>query len=90
MIWNPADDATWSVVDQDEQPSEGEARAVLDLPEGAPVTIKRLIPLDETSAAELKASLLGKVRNEFGQRICSCGTANHDIRKRCRSCGAPL
>lgn len=26
----------------------------------------------------------------FGQRLCACGYANHDLRKRCRSCGSDL
>lgn len=29
-------------------------------------------------------------RNEFGQRVCSCGWANHDLRKICRNCGKVL
>lgn len=26
----------------------------------------------------------------FGQRLCACGYANHDLRKQCRSCGSDL
>jgi hypothetical protein len=29
-------------------------------------------------------------RNEFGRRVCRCGTANHDLRRRCRSCGEEI
>ena len=29
-------------------------------------------------------------RNEFWQRVCDCGTANHDLRRRCRSCGKEI
>lgn len=29
--------------------------------------------------------------NPFGQNLCAgCGWANHELRKSCRNCGAPL
>jgi hypothetical protein len=48
----------------------------------------------ETLRAELVAYAAGAPvaeRNVFGQRVCpGCGCANHDLRGKCRECGAVL